>query len=276
MGSEGRPARKRAGGAREELRLRRQEAILDVALEVVTTQGHDALTMQRLADELECGIASVYRLFPSKDALVAELLRHALDVLHASSRLGLEQVAAEAEARALPPGDAALAGAVATAWFWVVAEDGFPSQVDLVRRLFVDRRIVVPDEQAAGVLPGALLMLQEGARAVDEAVALGALAPGDGVERTVVLVASITGVLQTAKFGRWDQARFDGRRLARVAVRDSFTAWGADPAALDAAVSLVVELGAEGRIAPPVEDAVPLRPRISGDEPSDPVGTTPG
>ena len=48
--------------------------------------------MQRLATELECGIASVYRLFPSKDALIAEILHDALDELHAAWLLGLAHV----------------------------------------------------------------------------------------------------------------------------------------------------------------------------------------
>jgi hypothetical protein len=63
----------------------------------------------------------------------------------------------------------------------------------------------------------------------------------------------------TAKFGRWDQALFDGRHLARTALRDDFIAWGADPDALDAALQVVDDVAAAGRLAPTV--ARPLAAR---------------
>lgn len=65
-----------------ELRARhhalRRQALLDLAVELVLTEGHRALTSQRLADELGCSIGSLYRLVPSldvlRDAVLAELL----------------------------------------------------------------------------------------------------------------------------------------------------------------------------------------------------------
>ena len=248
---------RRTGGARGALRAQRRAAVLERALAVVSTEGHDALTMQRMADELECGIASVYRLFPSKDALIAELLLRALDTVHASWRRGFEHVAERAVKDRLAPGDAALARAVAAAWFWVVADDAHPSQIDLARRLFVDRRIVVPTEQAARVLPAALAMLNDGRTAIDEAVEAGVLEPGNGIERGITLIASLTGVVLTAKFDRWDQSLFDGRHLAAVSLRDTFRGWGAAREPLDRALELARELGAAGLLAPPVELAPP-------------------
>ena len=249
---------RRPGGARGALRARRREAVLALALEVVSTEGHDALTMQRMADQLECGIASVYRLFPSKDALIAELLLRALDTVHTSWRRGFEHVAARTAADGLRPRDAALARAVAAAWFWVVADDTHPSQIDLARRLFVDRRIVVPTEQAARVLPAALAMLNDGRTVIDEAAEAGALEPGNGIERGITLIASLTGVVLTAKFDRWDQSMFDGRHLAAVSLRDTFRGWGAAEQPLERALALAQELGAEGLA--PIVEGLPAAP----------------
>jgi AcrR family transcriptional regulator len=239
-------------GRRAEAREQRRRAALGVALEIAGAEGHDALTMPRLAAELRCGVASLYRIFASKDALVAELLIEALQVLQASWLRGIADVADEAVQLGLAEADVALATAVGAAWFWVVGEDRHPSQMELARRLFVDQRIVVPTEQAVHVLPSALALLNEGRRTIDEAVEAGALEPGNGVERGIVLIASVTGVVQTGKFGRWDQALFDARHLAQVAVRDSFRAWGAAPGALDRAFALVLDLAAAGRVAPAV------------------------
>lgn len=250
---------RRPGGARGALRAQRRQAVLDLALEVVTADGHDALTMQRLADQLECGIASLYRLFPSKDALIAELLLQSLQTVQTSWSLGRAATARAVAARRLRRRDAALANAVAAAWFWVVADDVYPSEIDLARRLFVDRRIVVPTEQAIQVLPAALAMLNDGRTVIDAAVEAGALEEGNGIERGITLIASLTGVVLTGKFGRWDASLFDARHLAAAALRDTFRGWGATLGPLDRAIRLAQALGAE-QLAPRVPERSDPRP----------------
>jgi hypothetical protein len=141
---------------------------------------------------------------------------------------------------------------VGSAWFWVVADDRYGPQVDLARRLFIDRRIVVPTEQAAQILPAALRLLDQGRQAFDGAVDAGSLEPGNGIERSILFIASVTGVVLTAKFGRWDTDLFDGRRLAALTIDHYFAAWGAPREAFDAAMELVRSVGAEGRLAPAV------------------------
>jgi AcrR family transcriptional regulator len=246
-GSTGKPR------TREKLRLHRQAAILDLALDIATREGHDAVTMQRLAEELECGIASVYRVFPSRDALVAELLHQSLDVLHASWLLGTSHLEQAASAAGLDASTVALARAVGGAWFWVVADERYPAEVDLARRLFIDRQIVVPTEQAALILPATLRLLDQGRQGFDAAVDAGSLTPGNGIDRSILFLASVTGVVLTSKFSRWDANLFDSRRLAREVVATYFTAWGAPPDALATVMDLAVTLGDEGALAPAIE-----------------------
>lgn len=72
--------------AREERALKRRrrqdgitvERALDAALAILDAEGLAALTMRRLADELDTGQASLYRHFASRDELVAELVDHFL------------------------------------------------------------------------------------------------------------------------------------------------------------------------------------------------------
>jgi AcrR family transcriptional regulator len=248
-----RPPSAKTQARRDELRWRRQQAIVDLAIDLVTAEGHQAHTMQRIAEELECGIASVYRLYPSRDALIAELQHLALDVLHASWLLGLAHLDRTlAERKRLDRPTRALARAVASAWFWVVAEDPHPHEINFTRRLFIDRDIVVPDEQAAKIMPAALRLIDQGHRCLTDAVAAGALDDGNGVERSIRLIAAITGVVQTAKFGRWD-ARIDCRQFAGSSVVDHFGAWGADRKRLATALEIAEDEAAHGRLAPPVE-----------------------
>jgi AcrR family transcriptional regulator len=250
-GGEDRPLT--GAAAREELRWRRHRAILAAALDILTTDGHEAMTMHRIADRLECGVASIYRLFPSKDALLAELQHDALRVLAASwtegSRLLDETLAGSGTGER----EVALTRALAAGWFWIAAERHFSHEIDLSRRVVVDRSTVVPPDQAGRVLAATLELLAKGQQALDGAVEAGALRPGNTVERAIVVVSSIFGVTLTAKFSRWDLELFDGERVASEALCDLFLAWGADPGELaHAAEVLRGEIDA-GRLAPPVE-----------------------
>ena len=62
----GRPERKRA---------KRRREFLDAAARIVADEGFEALTMSRLAEHLDTVVSAVYRYFPSKGALLAELQR---------------------------------------------------------------------------------------------------------------------------------------------------------------------------------------------------------
>ena len=262
MGEEGTagPARAMTGAAaRDELRWRRHRAILDTALEILTTDGHDALTMHRIAEELECGVASIYRLFASKDALLAELQLDALRVLGESWAEGARRLDETLAAAGVDEQDAALTRALAAGWFWIAADERFSHEIDLTRRVVVDRSTVVPPEQASRVLAATLEMLDRGRQALDGAVEAGALRPGNTVERAIVVISSIFGVTLTAKFSRWDLQLFDGERVASEALCDLFVAWGADPEAMERVAAMLRAEITAGRLAPEV-DQEPARP----------------
>jgi AcrR family transcriptional regulator len=245
--------------ARDELRWRRHRAILSTALEILTTDGHDALTMHRIAEELECGVASIYRLFASKDALLAELQLDALRVLGESWTEGSRFLDETLAAAGTDEREAALTRALAAGWFWIAADARFSHEIDLIRRVVVDRSTVVPPEQAGRVLAATLEMLERGRAALDGAVEAGALQPGNTVERAIVVISSIFGVTLTSKFSRWDLELFDGERVASEAMCDLFVAWGADTEAMQRVADLLRAEIAAGRLAPAV-DPEPARP----------------
>jgi len=57
-----------------ELRSARQQQIVDVAWRLLETEGRDALTMRRLADELGIKAPSLYKHFPNKQVVEAALI----------------------------------------------------------------------------------------------------------------------------------------------------------------------------------------------------------
>src|SRR5436853_399827 len=60
-------------------RLRRREAsverVVETSMKILTEEGLGALTMHRLAEALDYTVGAVYRYFPSKESLLAELER---------------------------------------------------------------------------------------------------------------------------------------------------------------------------------------------------------
>lgn len=227
-------------GRRARNRLARHRAFLEAALRIATEEGLPALTMQRLAAEADAAVGAVYTYFPSKGALVAEVQREAVERLTASYlqlRPRVEDQVADAA-----PEPAALAHLVGFARYMIDSVEVLPQEQRLLQQLVADADELVPTEEGARVLPAVLRLLDLARQRFAVAVEVGALVPGDPMERTVVLAAALNGVLQLDKLARWDPDLLDARRLARSLVDDLLAGWGADPAHLAAAHAAIDRL----------------------------------
>lgn len=221
------------GGRRARNRLARHRAFLDAALDIATAEGLHALTMQRLADEVDAAVGTVYTYFPSKGALVAEVQREAVDRLTASYlqlRPRLEDRLADAS-----PEVAALGQVVGFARFMIDSVQALPQEQRLLQQLIFDADQLVPTEEGARVLPSVMRLLDLARQRFEAASSAGALDGGDPMERTVVLASALNGVLQVEKLSRWDPDLLDAGRLARMMVDDLLVGWGAARPELDAA-----------------------------------------
>lgn len=249
------PAQKQTmRGIKEQFRMERHRELLSTALRIVMHDGLAGLTMQRLADEVGCGIGSLYRHFPSKDALIAELEREALDVVNTSFQLSQAHLQEVLDARGIDhPGLAALARAVAATRFWVAAETVFPQEIELSRRMFTDPALHMDEADVARVLPAALRLLDNARQLLEDAAETGALRDGPSVQRAIVIVAGTTGVLMTSVLGRFDEGLFDGRVLATLMVHDLFLGWGADPDQLSVVEGIISTIAEHGQLIPPVK-----------------------
>jgi AcrR family transcriptional regulator len=233
---------------RERHRAARHRAFLDTARRIVTTEGQAALTMQRVTDELGTSVGGIYLYFPTKDALLAELESEALQVLHASFLLGRSRL--DEALTSLAPADAALTRAMAAARFWIDAETTLPTEIELSRRLFGDASSLGDEGTAGRVLPSVLRLLDEVQRPLTAAAALGIIDQDDDLERAVLIVSSVNGVLLASKVGAWDEALFDGRRLALRLVDLLFAGWGAPAEPRAAAGARLDALAERGHLAP--------------------------
>lgn len=231
--------------------MERHREFLTVALGIVMEEGLAGLTMQHLADEIGCGIGSLYRHFPSKDALIAELEREALEIVNTSCQVSQSHLEDLVQARAITDQRLiALARILTATRFWVAAETVFPQEIELSRRMFTDPELHMDESDVARVLPAALRLLDMARQLLDDAAEAGALRDGPSIQRAVVVIAGTTGVLMTSGLGRFDDALFDGRGLASMMVHDLFLGWGADPDHLSAVEDLIANLAEHGHLIP--------------------------
>jgi AcrR family transcriptional regulator len=241
-------------GRRARARTERRQAFLDAALRVVTSEGIPALTMQRLAADLDCAVGTAYTYFPSKGALLAEVQREAIERLTAS------YVALGPDVDEILDGEpsavATLTHLVALGRFWVDAEAVYPQEHRLLQLLLSEAtqpEHAVPDSEVATVLPAAERFLGLVGARIAAAMASGAInVGGDAAERTVLLAASLNGVLQAGNLVRFNPELLDSRRLAMALLDDLLTGWGADPGALAAAHAHTDSLSGSGPLARPL------------------------
>jgi AcrR family transcriptional regulator len=240
-------------GRRARNRLERHRAFLEEAKGIVAAEGLDALTMARLAARLDCAVGTAYTYFPSKSALVAEVQRDAIETLTESYVLFRARFDAHVAATGPSSEVAAAAHLVGFARFWIATFTTHPEEARLLQVLMSDPGTdTIVDDDLGRVVPAAMRLLGHARDAFEAARGAGALAPGDDMERTVVLAATLNGLLLLDRLARVDAALLDGHRLALATTTDLLRSWGATDAALDAAGALVDELAAAGPLAPPL------------------------
>jgi AcrR family transcriptional regulator len=244
-------------GKRARNRLARHSEYLQAALRIATEEGIEALTMQRLATEVEAAIGTVYTYFPSKGALLAEVQREAIDRLLGSFLLLRPDV--EARVADADPTTAALAHLVSFGRFWIASLDAFPQEQLLLQQLMSDSRRAVPDDELGRVLPAIFRLLDLARERFDAAVSAGALHEGDAMDRTITFAAALSGVLGVGKLDRWELEMLDGRRLGAALVDVLLAGWGAPAEHLDAANRILDAIARRHPLARPIsQEADPL------------------
>jgi len=242
-------------GRRERNRLARHRSFLDASLRIATAEGVRRLTMQRLADEVDVAIGTVYTYFPSKGALVAEVQREAVDRLTASYLL--LRPAIDERVADVDPSVAALAHLTGFARFCIDSMDTLPQEQRLLQQLMYDADQLVPTEEGARVLPSVLRLLDLARERFVAAAGVGALHDADAMDRTIVLAASLNGVLQVSKLARWDPDLLDGARLARQLIDGLLVGWGAAPDELADAHAVIDGIARRRPLARPLPHGAP-------------------
>jgi AcrR family transcriptional regulator len=173
--------------------------ILDAAMEVIVTNGFAALSINKLAGGLGFTPGALYRYFPSKDALLAELVAEIIDDI--GERIAEATAATngtKARGKAAETDPLAPISRAANAWRDYARTS--PHRFGLVAALLASPQIVITEPEPALTAIGHMVKaLTPLALAFEHAATMGVLEPGDARERTLLLFAGLQGVLNLRK-----------------------------------------------------------------------------
>ena len=238
---------------RERSREKKRQRFLDGAQAVIDRDGVAGLTMQAVADELDCAVGTIYTYFASKSALLASLQARAVDTLRASFQTAQPAWQEAIADEDLPAPLAALVEAAAFGAFWAAASVVLADEFTLQRQLLTSKVTVLTADDVREVMPVALRLFEQPRALLAAAAAAGALAPGDELERVVRWLAAMDGVLLLDEVAPVDRHLFRGGHHARQFTADLLVGWGADRSEVEVAQTHVDRLAAMGPMAPPPE-----------------------
>ncbi|MGZ3425338.1 MAG: TetR/AcrR family transcriptional regulator [Polyangia bacterium] len=209
--------------------------ILDAAMRQVEEGGFAALSVNKLAEEVDYTPGALYRYFGSKDALLSRLIERVLEEVRADL----------ARAQALLPEQATpLAHVLVLVSAYRAFAKREPHRFGLLAMSLAEPRILLVEEAAAqpvtAVLRSAMRPLGE---ALAAAARAGQLTAGHPAERTICVFAFLQGLLPLRKRARSAPKILDVDHLAVQGTRALLLGWGARPRAVDAAIAQVARLG---------------------------------
>ena len=237
-------------GRRARNRQERERSYLVAAMEIAGRDGHRGLTMQRLADEVDAAVGTVYTYFPSKGALFAELQREAIERLTASYHLVRNRSEVVLADIGYDEQRAAVARLAVFGRFWVAAAISLPQEASFLHALISESEQLVPEEEHHRVMPAALALLDEARSCVEAAADVGAIRVDDAMNLVIRWAAALTGALLAGNLASLNPEAFDGQRLAINLQRDLLMGWGATRDQVTQAFDHVDELAREASLAP--------------------------
>ena len=217
-------------GRRERTRLERLAEIRATSLQILEREGLDALKIARLAKEMNWAVGAIYRYFPSKEALLADLEREVISRFRASLARSAEETEKALQGRA--DAVAALVHLKRCAGHYVGLARHRVEAFRLISLLMGDPRPHLSLDEGKEVMQTFVPLLRDVERLFLRAYKSGALRPGDSMRRTTLYWLSVHGVVQAGKLSRFDSELFDLDRQLEEITDALLLGWGATDALL--------------------------------------------
>lgn len=204
-------------------------------MQLIEDGGLAGLSMNKLADAVSYTPGALYRYFPSKDAILAQLVVRTLTDLsvHCSEVLSR-----------LPGQSSPLARVLLLVSAYRGFARGEPQRFGLLAMTMAEPRVLLQEHEHAEAVANAMIAaMQPLSEALGAAADAELLERGDVAERTLCTFALLQGMLQLQKFTRYAPAVLDVDRLLSRGTRTLLLGWGAKARTVDAAIARVALLG---------------------------------
>jgi AcrR family transcriptional regulator len=182
-------------------RQERLQLILHRALELILSEGLDALTMQKLAERLDYAVGALYRYFDSKDTLLAALQRQVLTEFN-QIFLQTDQLAQE-QFKQTKTDLLALTRLYLAAEIYSALRQYSPIRFHLLNEMIVSPREQLSLKEGLQVMQVALPLLKHIESLFQAAEKSQALNPGKANQRGIILWTSIQGLIPLSKLTRF-------------------------------------------------------------------------
>lgn len=201
-------------------------------MEIVIEEGLSALTLGKVAAQLDVAIGGLYRYFASKDALMVGLQQRAIERF--ATRLD------EALAALPSPQDegvAALRRGLFVVWFFLEEASDQPDDHRLMDVFLsaVDPSLTVEDARAVETVLGPII--ERCVAQLERAAELGVLEPGDARARTLIWWGGTHGLEHLRHRERIESAPHRVDTLAREFWRATARGWGASAEQIELALA---------------------------------------
>lgn len=212
-----------------------ERRILGAAMRMVEAGGVEALSINRLADEVDYTPGALYRYFSSKDALLARLVGQVLGEVAGYLSRGQELLAA---------GSGPLTRVVALVGSYRAFARREPQRFGLLAVSMADPRVLVSEASEAAPLAVAMMgSITRLAAALGAAATAGQIREGDAAERALCVFALVQGASQMDKQARRVPGVIDVERVVTRGLRALLLGFGADADTVDEAFERVSALG---------------------------------
>lgn len=198
---------------------------------LMTEQGYEALTIARLAKELDYAVGALYRYFKGKDAILAALQVRCVNRI-SEDLLKVREILAEQPGE-YSEGERELVHVLAGLGVYESLTFRRPTDYRLLTLSLGDPRELLATDMASVVYAPLNDVLGMVAEHLEKAASLGAIHEGSAETRIVVLWGATQGVIQLRKMSRVDPKLGD-RSLTDALLCGQLIGWGADPSKVEA------------------------------------------
>ena len=220
-------------------RQARIDGILDVALNIMSRNGLEAMSMHQVAAELDLTVGALYRYFPSKGVMVANLERRVIRDYGAD----LVRMVIDEAPDVSGAGDsvALLVPLVRLGLAYRKLCHEKPVHMQLINALLANPGHMLPEAEGQLVIETMFEIFEPFEAMVQQAMDAGAMSQGDAGARLLMSWNASRAVLQLAKLSTFDPKRFDNSILFYETNLTLMRGWGADADAVSAAWTIANE-----------------------------------